>query len=318
VAAGLFNPITGRFLKQSWLAEKIFPRLLQFYKEAEVLLQERFFYSMPIYRPFLSIEEQNEWMAESEKNQLQQFIATIHTSPSLSPQVHDPFGGVVTRQSGYLDTGTFLKSVRDFLEKNNAYQQTLFDPGKLIIQQGEIHYEAVEAAHIIFCDGVGGKANHFFNWVPIRSLKGETLTVHLMENLEMIFNRGVYVVPTKTVNVYLVGATYSPNDTSPKISSAARKELEEKLSELIKIPFTINHQDWGIRPTTPDRKPILGPHPEFKNLIIFNGLGTKGVSLAPYFSGVLADWLEGQGEIPMEVNIERFKSLYSKFSSAMI
>jgi glycine/D-amino acid oxidase-like deaminating enzyme len=73
-----------------------------------------------------------------------------------------------------------------------------------------------------------------------------------------------------------------------------------------------------MRPTSPDRKPILGPHPEFENLVIFNGLGTKGVSLAPYFSDLLAAWLSGLGEIPQVVNIERFKSLYSKFSSPII
>jgi len=311
VAAGLVNPITGKFLKQTWMAEKIFPALFQFYKEAEGLLQQRFFYAMPIYRPFLSVEEQNEWMAESEKKLLQQFIAKIHTSSAFS-QVHDPFGGVVTRHSGYLDTVAFMQAVRNFLINKNAYQEGFFGPEKLNFQQGKVHYEGMEAGNIIFCDGVGSKANPYFSWVPIRCLKGETLTVLLKGNPEVIFNRGVYVVPTKTENVYTVGATYQPGDTSRETTGAARKELEEKLSELIKIPFTINHQNWGIRPTTPDRRPVLGSHPEFKNLIIFNGLGTKGVSLAPYYSGVLVDWLEGHGEIPFEVNIGRFKSLYSK------
>ncbi len=311
VAAGLFNPITGKFLKQSWRSEKIFPALFQFYKEAEDLLQQRFFHPMPIYRPFLSVEEQNEWMAESEKKLLQPFIAKIHTSSAFS-QVHDPFGGVITRQSGYLDTVAFMKAVRDFLRNKNAYQEVFFAPEKLTVQQGKVHYDGMEAGKIIFCDGVGSTANPFFSWVPIRPLKGETLTVHLLEIPEVIFNRGVYIVPTKTEDVYTVGATYQPGDASREISGAARKELEEKLNELIKVPFTVNHQNWGIRPTTPDRRPVLGPHPEFKNVIIFNGLGTKGVSLAPYYSGVLMDWLEGRAEIPFEVNIERFKSLYSK------
>src|SRR5882757_1438122 len=196
VAAGLFNPITGKFLKQSWMAEKIFPCLFQFYKEAEVLLQQGFFYSMPIYRPFLSIEEQNEWMAESEKKLLEQFIAKIHTSSAFK-QVHDPFGGLITQHSGFLDTVAFMTAARDFLSNKNAYQEALFSPEKLTIQQDKIHYEGMEAGNIIFCDGVESKTNSFFSWAPIRPLKGETLTVHLMGNPEVIFNRGVYVVPTK-------------------------------------------------------------------------------------------------------------------------
>ncbi len=316
VAAGLFNPITGKFLKQTWMAEKIFPILFQFYKEAEELLQQRFFYPMPIYRPFISIEEQNEWMAESDKHQLKKFIAKIHTSSTFNDQVRDPFGGVITNFSGYVDTVTLMSAVKDFLIRKNAYQEIYFDPEKLKIQKEKIRYDEMEAANIIFCDGVGSKANPFFNWLPIRSLKGETLTISLTERLEVIFNRGVYIVPTKIKNLYTAGATYNPTDASEEVSVAARIELEEKLKALIKIPFMVDHQNWGIRPTTPDRRPVLGPHPEFKNLIIFNGLGTKGVSLAPYFSGVLAQWLDHQTEMPIEVNIERFKSLYSKFSSA--
>jgi glycine oxidase len=81
---------------------------------------------------------------------------------------------------------------------------------------------------------------------------------------------------------------------------------------LLKVPYKIISQDWGFRPTTPDRRPILGCLHGSENVVIFNGLGTKGVSLAPYFSGQLMDWLLGETEIQSEVNINRFKSLFSK------
>ncbi len=56
---------------------------------------------------------------------------------------------------------------------------------------------------------------------------------------------------------------------------------------------------------------MLGAHPENKNVVVFNGLGTKGVSLSPYFAHHLATWLEGNGDLSTEVNIYRFKALYS-------
>ncbi|HEX6890914.1 MAG TPA: FAD-dependent oxidoreductase, partial [Chryseolinea sp.] len=59
VAAGLFNPITGRKMVKSWLADKLFPFLHQYYREVETLTACKFFYPMPVYRPFISIEEQN-------------------------------------------------------------------------------------------------------------------------------------------------------------------------------------------------------------------------------------------------------------------
>ena len=83
------------------------------------------------------------------------------------------------------------------------------------------------------------------------------------------------------------------------------------MTELIGKPFRIIHQEWGIRPTSPDRRPMLGAHPGNKNIIAFNGLGTKGVSLSPYFAHHLALWLEETGDLSTEVNIYRFKALYS-------
>jgi glycine oxidase len=318
VAAGLFNPIAGKFLKQSWMAEKLFPSLFQFYKEAEDLLHQRFFFPKSIYRPFLSIEEQNEWMAQSESNSLRKFISKIYTSHAFNEQVKDAFGGIITESSGYLDTVLFMGAMRNFLKNKNAYRQSFFDFEKLVNQKEKILYEEIEATKIIFCDGVAIKRNPYFNWIPIHPLKGETLTISLSEAPDVIFNRGVYIVPTRGEKTYMVGATYNPNDSTQQVSRNAREELEEKLKDLIEIPFTINHQNWGIRPTSPDRKPIIGSHPEFKNLVIFNGLGTKGVSLAPYFSDQLTQWFNGNGEIQEDVNIERFKSLYSKFSFAKI
>jgi glycine oxidase len=120
------------------------------------------------------------------------------------------------------------------------------------------------------------------------------------------------MVPMHEKNTYRVGATYETKLLSTETTETGRKELSDKLTELLKVPFRIVSQDWGFRPTTPDRKPLLGPLPNNENIIIFNGLGTKGVSLAPYFSKHLLDGLLGKTEILPEVNINRFKSLFSK------
>jgi glycine/D-amino acid oxidase-like deaminating enzyme len=54
----------------------------------------------------------------------------------------------------------------------------------------------------------------------------------------------------------------------------------------------------------------LGEHPKVKNMFLMNGFGTKGVSLAPYFSNQLADFMEGNGGIDPEANIMRLKRVY--------
>ena len=138
-------------------------------------------------------------------------------------------------------------------------------------------------------------------------LKGETIHVRIDREFKCIYNRGVYIVPTDKSGLYKVGATYDTQNLTEAVTERGRSELSEKLTELLKLPYEITTQNWGIRPSTADRKPFLGCLPQEKKVVIFNGLGTKGVSLAPYFANQLANWLLGQGEIDQEVDIGRFK-----------
>jgi glycine oxidase len=303
VAAGLFNPITGRKMSKTWKADELFSYLHEFYAEAEQITGQKFFFPMRLYRPFVSVEEQNEWMGKSANEELSQYIEAVHTAPVEPELVKNPFGGLSLKQCGYLDTVKFTAAVREYIQAQATLVVESFDENRLSLTDESVQYKEYRAAKIIFCQGVDAVSGKLFSWLPIRPLKGETLTIKTNSIISTIYNRGVYAVP----GIWRVGATYQVNDVAPAISDAARKELTEKLDDLISFPYEIITQSWGIRPTTPDRKPILGAHPEHPTAAIFNGLGTKGVSLAPYFSRVLATWLENQAPINKEVDIERYK-----------
>jgi glycine/D-amino acid oxidase-like deaminating enzyme len=299
VAAGLFNPITGKVMNLTWNANKLFPKLHEFYRNAEELTQTKFFHTKPICIPFLSIEEQNNWMITSG---MEEFIQEVYTESRYGEFVNDKFGGVILKSSGFIDTVTYLEAVKDLFLREDAYVASAFDP---------LTHESSQAKGIIFCEGTMALENPLFNWVPIRPLKGETLEITLPTDLPFIFNRGVYVVP-QGGTAFRVGSTYS-RDISPGPTPAGKAELTQKLDALLTIPYTTGHHSWGIRPTTPDRKPLLGRHPEHKNVWISNGLGTKGVSLAPWSSGMLCDALLDEFQIEDRINISRFYALYSKF-----
>ncbi len=84
--------------------------------------------------------------------------------------------------------------------------------------------------------------------------------------------------------LFKVGATYEWNDLSEKPSEKGRQFLIEKLNELLDTEYEIVNHITGIRPTTKDRRAIVGEHPEHKGMYILNGLGTKGVMQAPYLA----------------------------------
>ncbi|MEX1240600.1 MAG: FAD-dependent oxidoreductase [Cyclobacteriaceae bacterium] len=306
IAAGLFNPITGKNNVKTWLADEIFPSLHHFYREVEHLTKKTFFYSLPLYRPFVSAQEQNEWMGKSEETPYQDFIAGVSTGHHFGGKVNDPFGGITLKQSGYLDTRCYLESVREFLRARGAFMAERFESDKLAVDNDSVRYENIRAKRVIFCQGVQNAINPWFKMFPVNSLKGEFLTVQCDWQKDVILNRGVYLVPGASPEHWRAGATYNWNDHSPEITTRARKELTNKLGDLIRMPYTITGQQWGVRPTSPDRKPIIGAHPQSRSLIIFNGFGTKGVSLAPYFSEVLVRWMEKKGTINKEADVTRF------------
>jgi glycine/D-amino acid oxidase-like deaminating enzyme len=302
VAAGLFNPITGRNMTKTWMADILFPWLHEFYKEAEQLTSNTFFHSMPLYRPFVSIEEQNEWMGKSANASISSFV-DVHASPIEELQVQNKFGGLLIKQCGYVNTVKFSAAVRKYIQQTNILVEEDFNEDELIIESDSVQYHQYTASKIIFCQGELSRLGKLFSWLPIRPLKGETLTISTSTAVSKIYNRGVYVVP----EIWKVGATYQFNDITPSVTDEGLKELISKLDELVCFPYQVVGQSWGMRPTTPDRRPILGAHPNHQSVVIFNGLGTKGVSLAPYFSKVLAAWLENGTLMNKEVDIHRYK-----------
>lgn len=309
VAGGLFNPVTGKKMQLTWLAGKLFPHLYKFYKEAEKVLGENFFHPLVMYRPFKKTEEKNEWMGYSSNEEVQFFVKEILDKSLYAGILNDELGGLILNYSGYLDVPKFLKAVREFLLVQGAYREEYFNEKELLIQKKLVVYKGISAKFIIFCDGTEGKANRFFHWLPFSPVKGELLHIKPEHKIDHIINRGVFIIPGPD-NICKVGATYEWDELDNKPTQRGRAELENRLREIYKGNYEIVNHMAGIRPATKDRKPFLGRHPEHETIGVFNGLGTKGVSLAPYFANHFCNYLENNDPLIPEINIERYFSFY--------
>ena len=62
----------------------------------------------------------------------------------------------------------------------------------------------------------------------------------------------------------------------------------------------------GIRPTVKDRRPLVGRHPEYSNIYVLNGLGTRGVMIAPYVAQELYNYIQHDIPLDPEIDIKRF------------
>ncbi|MEQ8927005.1 MAG: FAD-dependent oxidoreductase [Fulvivirga sp.] len=309
IAAGLYNPVTGRKMVKTWKADVLFPYLESYYRGIQAHSDEKFFVDKAIYRPFISTEEQNEWSARSADESYQPYISKIHYS-SINNAVNDLFGGIELKKSGFLNVPVFLENLTEVLLKadNFTINKEKFDEEELKLSESEVRYKGKLASKIIFCQGVASTKNKYFQWLPFKPVKGDILTIEANMQTDLIINRGIFVIPIGK-NRFKVGSTYNNYDLTTEPSMEARVLLEQKLKELISVNYKVVEHISGIRPATKDRKPIIGMHPNYENVGIFNGLGTKGVSLAPYFANQFVLHLVNQSALDKEVAIERFYTL---------
>ena len=137
--------------------------------------------------------------------------------------------------------------------------------------------------------------------------KGEIVVIRCNElPQDFILLSGMFIVPIGD-HKFRCGATYEWKFKNELPTESGKTKLLEMLNDVIKVDFEIIEHTSGVRPTMKDRRPVIGMHPEFSNVGIFNGLGTKGVSLAPYFANQFVEYLENGGSLNIEVDVRRFQ-----------
>ncbi|MGA0559037.1 NAD(P)/FAD-dependent oxidoreductase [Larkinella sp. VNQ87] len=309
-AAGIFNPLTGKKLVRTWKADELFPFLKTFYSRVEQVLQTRFLHFSTIYRPYRSIEEQNTYLALTADVSIGQYVNESVDDEHYRPYIHNPHGGLEVTGAGWVEVPVFLDAIRRYFRKKGQYVEAHFDVRELDIRPDSVAWRSQVYGKLLFCEGPHAHQNPLFDWLPYNPVKGQTLEVEIDNYpIREIVNQGIFLLPVES-NRYRVGATYTWHDLDWQTTEDGKAFLEQKLRMLLKVPYCVVGQRVGIRPATKDRRPLIGLHPAYPAVGIFNGLGTKGVSLAPFFASQLADFLEGRKELDPEVNIERTFSLY--------
>jgi glycine/D-amino acid oxidase-like deaminating enzyme len=301
IAAGIYNPVTGRKLVKTWLADKIFPFLEDFYPQLEKELNAKFFHPIPIYRPFVNEESQKFFKSDHVPDDFSDFATLEFENTNHQNIVNSSLGGVTTKHSGWVDLKAMLEAFRRYFLKK----------GILHIIDSET-YQSKSNNHdkVIYCEGFNAINNPYFNYLPFSPVKGELLDIEIQNiDIQEIINQGAFVIPLGN-DIYRLGATYSWHELDFIPTEQGKADLTEKYQKLMKPEMKILSHRAGVRPATKDRRPFIGMHPEFENVGIFNGLGSKGVSLAPYFAKQFVDFLVNKKELHPEVNINRFASLY--------
>ena len=310
VAAGLMNPVAGKRFALTWRAAELLPFAATFYRELEARYAQPFFSEAPILKLFASLEEQNAVLARSADHPWGDFVAGFATADPNLTGVNGPFGGAWLRGGGHVAVRQLLAAMAAEGTRDGWLRRETFDWTRLVADPAGATYAGqVRAGHVICCEGAAAVRNPYFSWLPLTPNQGEVLDV-MCDGLStaQVLNRGAYVVPVGATR-FRVGATYRWPPFAEGPTSVGREELAARLSVITDQPFAVVDQQAGVRPAVRDRRPLVGPHPTVPRLSFCGGYGSKGVMLAPRLATMLADCLEGHGEMWPDASLQRYNAL---------
>lgn len=309
VVGGMFNPIILKRFTPAWQIDQMWTTSLPFYKEMEAKFDKKYYHPFSIRRILHNTEEQNNWVVASEKPIMSKYMQPNILTDKIDG-INAPYGFGELKNIGKVDGEVLLKDYKTHLLNKDIYFEKEFDY-KLLEIENALKYKEITAAKIVFSEGSYLHQNPFFNYLPMKEAKGELLLIKVPElNIDFIIKSGVFMVPFGN-NTYMVGATYNWKDKSFDATQEAQDEIEIKLKKFLDLPYSIIEKRVGIRPTISDRRPLLGKHPKYENMAVLNGLGTRGIIIAPSIAHTLYENLENNIEIPEEMNSNRFLSKYN-------
>jgi glycine oxidase len=300
-AAGMWNPVGFKRLNKVWGVDHTLPEVLPFFGELGDLLGEQLVFERDIYRVFPNEEAADEFEAKTQQDDFADYISMANDADYATE-----FGSGMVRGGGYLALRRAVELFGEWCKKEGLLVSKTFSESDALLENGRWLVEGESYDWIVTCTGPDMHASGWWGHLPLRRTKGELLHIQ-SEQTEIpgIVNNGKFTLPVEDGS-FLCGATYNWRDQTHDKTEAAREEILDKVSKVLSDDKEIIEHRVGIRPTVSDRRPLLGVHPEHHGLAVFNGLGARGVLLAPYFSQQLVDHLEDQVPLMKEVNINRF------------
>lgn len=306
IAAGIVNPITGKNFVKSWRFDAFFAFAIETYQELESKWGLPIWYPKGILRSLHNYGEVNAWMSRTAEEPYKPFME----EPSDAGVYKDllqpmPSYGVI-HQAGHVDMPNLIRRRREQLIQKELLLEQTFDYTSLTLESDILRFQDINFRNIVFCEGANARFNRYFQSLPFQCTKGEALILQCKDwQKEKIVKQGLYFVALSNGHLW-AGSNYAwvfP-DVQPteKILHSLQKQVEENL----KAPYRLVQHLAAIRPTTRDRRPFIGRHPAHSRLWIFNGLGTKGASLGPYWASHLVDVMVDRKILDPEVDIARY------------
>lgn len=348
VASGVINPVTGRRMSRTWLADEVIPFAEKAYAELSETISTNYEVRGTKLEEENCCNDEVRGTNEEEpktKNKKPQTASNLISRCDIidffnSPDRRLDFEKKATQFAEYLqwpgdehhyrqhfhyelgygiiapayqvDLQTMLDGWRQHLKQGNRLLEQRFDQAQLQLLPDGVQYQDIRADKIIFADGIAAHEAGYFRLLPFALNKGEALVVQIEGLLaDHIYKKGNTITPWRG-GYFWAGSTYNNHYTDDLPTEAFRQSMEAWLRSFVKHPFEVLDHLAAIRPATVERRPFAGWHPQHAQVGILNGTGTKGVTLAPFFARQLADNLVQGTPIMAEADLARFSRVLGR------
>lgn len=313
---GLVNPATGRKGKKAWKAEACYKAIQENLNKVRKLTPIPFFHQNGILRP-----AQSEKMAHKMKSQFNKttwpegwcYWLTEDEIKQKHPGIHCRGGGLWLPVGMTVNVKKYLEAYTRWLQLNKVGVKTKCEAAvkrKKNEWQLQLKSTTIKCKHLIYATGFETTSNPFWKNLKLEAIKGQTARFQAEEKLTFTHSiSGLgYTARLQNEHELIVGSTYEHNfkDLKTDVCGAnyLRKRLTKMLPELAGKAKLVNQ--WaGVRVSAPNRKPVVGEHPDYKNLFLFTGLGSKGLLYSKFVAELFADYLLHKAVPFKEISIDR-------------
>lgn len=309
VAAGIINPVTGRWMTKSWRIDDFAPEARAFYQSLEQACGHPLYHPIKATRFFLNADDARRARRRARNPRYADVLSTPEPAEAHDPATADHRGSIAIHGVAWVDLPAVLRVLRDRYRHGGQLLPGTFAHGDLQRVSGGWRYGGHTYAQVFFCEGNALPDNPWFGNLPLRPAKGETLLCRSgdFQLPDRLIHHDKWLLPYPDGR-FRLGATYDEDDADPAPTAAARDRLLAALHELVGHPVAVDIEQHlaGHRPGTVDARPLLGAHPSEPGLWLLNGLGSKGASLTPTLSRELCEACFDGKPLDPETDLRRF------------
>ena len=294
IAAGSINPVSFKRMILSWNARQLLDVAIPFYESIGQNYGEQIIREITAIRVHASENEAVLWNTRMLEEPIGNYLSNLDAPLN----VNAPYGCGKISDCYWLDIQRFLElhasHWSDHIIEENAHSIDRVDDDFLV--------NGISGGSVIHCTGA---------YEPLPGLipvQGEVLTLHIPGlNITSSLHRSCFLLPLGKDN-YRLGSTFEWDDVWAGPTAKGRSELLGRLAQLTSLPFEILEHGAGTRPTTKDRRPLIGEHPNRQGEYVFNGLGSRGALLAPWCAQAFYHTISSGDQMESAIDSKRFVS----------